>query len=700
MKNKIKDYSKKTLTEAITSMGIHLKGLSIFLDSTNVPCIVIDEDCRINSFNQQGGELIISVLGKDLNTTEDFYRIFPKHIHKSILYDYLTALNSSKEVITEYHLKKDDGSDSWIEFLFIRLPFGDSSKMVLVLLRDISDTKSSLKSLYESEMAFKAMVQNSSDYITIVGPDGCYKYVSPSFRKRFSPKDNPTGKHFTTFLQSKDQQRISSIMHDRLNGSVESTYECVMIDALGNNINVETKSVNLISNPVIEGFVEYSRDVSDKKSIENQLKHEAYFDTLTKITNRQWFINRLCKIAAKFEKSGNPFALLFVDLDGFKVVNDTMGHNIGDLLLIEVARRLEKTIKKYKASVSRLGGDEFTIIIDSVKSTHELEEISGSIIGSLSQVFLIDNRDIYIGCSIGINYLNSRDYISGVDDYLRHADKAMYFAKKRGKGRFVFYDHDAGMSNLQKYNTDKNLRHAFDSDRFMVVYEPLMYLKSGKLYALKSHLVLIQDGYIKKSEFLTEETDSSIVSLLNSHHIDTVIENMKYLNDYSEIEIQCHINIADPRIRLESIYDQIHKTADIFGINEGLITLELHPSHLQYFYSLPPDTHKIQNNYTHYIDYYSEQSCDIISLLSGPIAGIKINWNHIMNSDIDPLLFMSAMKELLSLGNKKILASGIDSSEVLSSVIASGIDIGQGKQFCNKFMTFFELREFLTHYQF
>ncbi len=239
----------------------------------------------------------------------------------------------------------------------------------------------------------------------------------------------------------------------------------------------------------------------------DNLSYQAYFDTLTGLPNRALFMDRLNQALSRRSASAEIVAVLFLDLDHFKVINDSLGHAVGDQLLVEVARRLQACMR-VGDTVARLGGDEFTVLSESTGDIAEAEGVAVRIARQLDAVFTIDGRDMFINASIGIVVVAAND--GSADDLLRNADAAMYEAKSHGRGRFEVFDLAMGDRVSRRLELETGLRRAIERDEFEVHYQPIVDLATGRLSEVEA-LVRWQHperGLIPPIEFipLAEET--------------------------------------------------------------------------------------------------------------------------------------------------------------------------------------------------
>ncbi len=236
-------------------------------------------------------------------------------------------------------------------------------------------------------------------------------------------------------------------------------------------------------NNAIINYVGVFFDITKIKQSEKQLNYLAYHDPLTGVTNRLFFHDRLQQSILYSQRKKEKLALLFLDLDRFKIINDTLGHYIGDIVLREVAIRLQKCIRETD-TISRWGGDEFTIILNDIKQPQDVMKVADKILKSLSKPLFHEDQELYITISMGIA-LYPEDG-KGVRTLLKNADIAMYQAKIKGKNNFQFYCEDMNITTLERLEMETNLRKAIDKQQFQLFYQPQIDLANGELIGVEA----------------------------------------------------------------------------------------------------------------------------------------------------------------------------------------------------------------------
>ncbi|MGA5304955.1 putative bifunctional diguanylate cyclase/phosphodiesterase [Nucisporomicrobium flavum] len=330
--------------------------------------------------------------------------------------------------------------------------------------------------LYASEQRFRALVQHSSDVVTVVGPDSEVLYQSESVRRVFGyPARVLTGRRLTSVIEAESASRLA----DALRSVSGRPYATTVIELTVRHRDRRTRQAeititNLLADPNVGGLVLNTRDISERKELQEQLVHEAYHDALTQLANRALFRERVAE-ALDARGETDDVTVLFLDLDGFKEVNDSLGHLAGDQLLVRVADRLRGAVREDDV-VARFGGDEFAVLIRSELGSADGETVAQRIVDALHEPFGIGERDLHVRGSVGLAAyaaLGTGDSQAGdAEQLMRNADLAMYRAKSTGGSGFAGYDPQMLAGLVERLQLEADLRTALDRGELRLHYQP------------------------------------------------------------------------------------------------------------------------------------------------------------------------------------------------------------------------------------
>ncbi len=365
------------------------------------------------------------------------------------------------------------------------------------------------RQLAESEARFRALAENTSDLVCLHDPDGVYQYLSPSVRRLLGYEpDELAGTHPVDRVHPEDRGLVQDSLHAAGTTGNRSQEVAYRVRRRGGAYVWFESVITAITgrDGIVVQLQSSSRDITERKRTEAELVRLAFHDELTGLPNRALLLDRIGQALKVSRRTRQNVAVLFIDLDGFKAVNDTIGHYAGDATLVAVAERLTGMVRPGD-TLARLGGDEFVMLCTGVETTQAATAVAARVLHALNQPFTVYGRTIDLSASIGIAIS------SGMDEPLRlveNADSAMYEAKRSGRSRYLVFDPEERTSTLNKLATEFALRRAVERGELRLHYQPEIDLRTGQVVGFEA-LVRWQreDGtLIPPGEFipLAEET--------------------------------------------------------------------------------------------------------------------------------------------------------------------------------------------------
>ncbi|MEU4242168.1 EAL domain-containing protein [Actinoplanes sp. NPDC026619] len=342
--------------------------------------------------------------------------------------------------------------------------------------------------LFASEQRFHALVQHSSDVVTVVSPEADVLYQSESVQRVFGyPARLLTGRRLTKLMDAESSMRLAQALR-QVSGRPYATtvLELPVPHRDGRIRQAEVTITNLLSDPSVAGLVLNARDISERKELQDQLVHEAYHDALTQLANRALFRDRVAE-ALRNRGADDDVTVLFLDLDGFKEVNDSLGHLTGDQLLVQVADRLRTSVREDDV-VARFGGDEFAVLIQASLNADDAEQVARRIVEVLEQPFAGDSRGIHVQASIGLAAASvlGEPEGDGAEQLMRNADLAMYKAKSAGGGCYAAYHPDMLAGLVARLELEADLRAALDRGQLELHYQPTVDLVTSEVIGFEA----------------------------------------------------------------------------------------------------------------------------------------------------------------------------------------------------------------------
>lgn len=329
------------------------------------------------------------------------------------------------------------------------------------------------------------------------------------------------------------------------NGQTSVMNNLIEIHALhrdGHEFPVEL-SVSVIDSADLQEFNAYIRDISERKHAETVIWNQTNFDSLTSLPNRNLFLQKLEHEMRSSDRSNLSLALLYIDLDRFKDVNDSLGHDMGDLLLVEISSRLRKTIREID-TVSRLSGDEFTVILGQINDQLSVQPVCQQILNVLAEPYQLDNEKVFLTASIGVTFYPGD--CKNIEVLQRNADQAMYAAKGEGRNRYHFFTPELQQRALRKRNMIKDLRASIQQQQFEIYYQPIVDMQSDKLNKAEALLRWHhpESGLVSPSVFIPIAEESGLISEIGNWVFYSVAEQAKSWREQFEIDLQVSINTS------------------------------------------------------------------------------------------------------------------------------------------------------------
>jgi diguanylate cyclase (GGDEF)-like protein/PAS domain S-box-containing protein len=327
---------------------------------------------------------------------------------------------------------------------------------------------------------FRSLVTASTDLVAAFGPGGC-SYVSGSVTEMLGRRESEVlGPGFARFVHAGDREALDEAC---MNGQAHEL-RFRLQNKFGEWRQLEAHVSDLRADRHIRGIVLNARDVTERVRLEQELMHQAFHDGLTGLANRALFRDRLDQSLSRSARTGESLAVLFVDLDGFKQVNDTLGHDAGDQLLEEVSRRFTTAIRP-SDTLARLGGDEFALLLEEADETLSVT-VAERLLERLSKEIVLAGREMSLGASVGVVVHGGGAGKS--EELMRHADLAMYAAKKGGRGRYAVFHHDMGRELGDLFGIEHELRLGVQRGEFSVHYQPQVSLESREIVGVEALL--------------------------------------------------------------------------------------------------------------------------------------------------------------------------------------------------------------------
>lgn len=437
-----------------------------------------------------------------------------------------------------------------------------------------------------AESRYRLLIENSLVGIFVYQDHG-YTYVNPRFAEIFgyTPEEITSEEHPPELVHPDDQLLVSAHNLKLLNTPQTDHvhYEFAGVRKTGETVQVEA----LIGRGISEGqpaLIGSLLDITERKNAEKTIEHLAFHDPLTNLPNRLLFLDRVEQNIARAQRTHESFALLFLDMDRFKTINDTLGHTAGDLVLKEVARRLESCLRNTD-TVSRFGGDEFNILLPRAGNEEEIELIAHKVLKTLAWPFDIQDHEVFLTCSIGIGIFPKDG--QHADLLVKNADTALYRAKDLGRNNFQFYSSSMNAQALERMAMESSLRRMFERQELRVHYQPQISLKDGRVTGLEG-LVRWEHpvgNMISPSVFVPLAEETGLIIPMGDWVLQTGCYQLKTWLDAGFPSMRLGINVSPQQLQKSEFADlvmQILRECDLppaclnLEITETVIMQDMH----------------------------------------------------------------------------------------------------------------------------
>ena len=434
------------------------------------------------------------------------------------------------------------------------------------------------------------------------------------------------------------------------------------------------------------GLTVSGRDIAERKALEGQLARQAFHDPLTNLPNRALFMNRLAHALMRTERRAEQVAVLFLDLDRFKVINDSLGHSVGDQLLVEVSRRL-LTCLRPADTVARLGGDEFAILLEDVERVNGATWVAERIAAQLETPFSFEGREVFVTTSIGIALSHAGE--AGPEEIVRDADLAMYHAKNKGKARYEVFDGGMNAPAIQRLDLEIDLRSAVARQEFRIYYQPVVALETGRITEVEALIRWEhrQRGLLPPSDFITLTEETGLIVPIGRWVLTEACRQARaWQAEYpADPPLVMSVNLSARQFQQPNLVQEIAQALRQSGLNPASLKLEITESVVMH--DAPSTLAKLhalkELGVQLAIDDFGTGYSSLGYLKRFPVDTLKIDQSFVkgLGHDAEDTAIVSAVITVAKSLNLDVTAEGIETEEQLAQLRALGCDRGQGYYF-------------------
>jgi diguanylate cyclase (GGDEF)-like protein/PAS domain S-box-containing protein len=432
----------------------------------------------------------------------------------------------------------------------------------------------------ESEARFRSLVAHSTDLITVVDGDGLVTYQSPSIERVLGYRaDELEGTRFDRIVAAADRPRLEQLVADAAAlGPEGHTLECSLEHRDGTKLRFEVQHTDLRHDRHVNGIVLNSRDVSERKAFEEQLAHQAFHDPVTSLANRALFSDRVEHALMRAPRGFPDIAVMFIDLDDFKTVNDSLGHEAGDEVLKEVARRLQIAVRPTD-TVARFGGDEFAVLLESINDSAGAADAAARILQALELPMEMAGKQVFPRASIGICLVDREDAVPDAAELLRNADVAMYMAKRDSKGSYRVFEPTMHERVVERLELRSELQRAIETDQLELHYQPVVRLQQHEILGFEA-LIRWQHptrGMMPPLQFIPLAEETGLIIPMGRWVLETACrEGVRIREQFARPNpLTISVNLSVRQLQSESIVADVRCALEKSGFPASGLVLEI-----------------------------------------------------------------------------------------------------------------------------
>jgi diguanylate cyclase (GGDEF)-like protein/PAS domain S-box-containing protein len=593
----------------------------------------------------------------------------------------LPSLQQDALAAHEFRLLSDTGDYRWMRSSLQRLEQDGQPAGIRGILVDITERKHAEDALRASEERYRNLVNTAQDAIYTVSTSGDLTSLNAAFEKLtgWSPGEW-LGKPFAPIVHPDDLPLAIDVLERVLSGQ-NASFELRIRAKSGDYLTAEFSAAPLVEEGRITGLLGVARDVTERKKAQDIIRQLAYHDALTGLPNRALFEDRLRVTLAQAQRQRQMVAVMFLDVDRFKIVNDTLGHSGGDVLLRDIAAELTGVIRDGD-TVARVGGDEFTLLLPAVNDESDAVAVAERILDTLKQPRFVEGQEFSVTTSIGITVFPQDG--TDVHTLLRNADTAMYRAKERGRDNFQLYTPAMNAAVIQRLALENDLRHAVERAELFLHYQPVADVSTGQIVAAEALLRWEhpQRGTLDPDSFIPLAEETGLIVPLGEWVLREACLQARTWQDAGYTPIRLGVNLSARQLHHKDLINLVTSALEESGISPEWLQLEITEgdvmSNVEFIVAV---LHKLRSMGVGIsVDDFGTGYSSLSYLKRFPIDSVKIDRSFVRDLASDPsdaaiVTTVIAMARNLNL---RVVAEGVETTEQLEFLRRRACDEYQG----------------------
>ncbi len=540
----------------------------------------------------------------------------------------------------------------------------------------------------QSEKRFASLVQNASDIVTVIELDTTIRYASPaSIRVLGYAPEELEGTRFAELVSPEDKTRVLSFLSSVGEDGHTGLIEFRALHKEGHWVFVETLRTALQQDPNVRGIVLNTRDITERKQFEEQLSHQAFHDSVTNLANRALFRDRVTHALERQQRDHKPVAVLFMDLDDFKTINDSLGHAAGDELLSQVGDRVRSALRAADTA-ARLGGDEFAILLEDGGEGIQAVDVADRLMQSLEAPFPLEGEEVFMRASIGIAVADDvrEEGDDPVEEILRNADVAMYMAKENGKGRYQVFEPAMHATALRRLVLKADLQRAVEHGEFILHYQPVIELESGRITGVEALIRWIHPdrGMVPPLEFIPLAEETGLIVTIGRWVLrEACTYAIELQQRYpSDPPFHMSVNLSVRQLQRAEIVDEVREILAETGLEPSSLILEITESVMMSNMELSIERLGDLKGLGVLlaVDDFGTGYSSLNYIQHFPVDILKVDKSFVdaMNSDTRKSALTATILKLAQDLDLKPIAEGIERPDQLERLLELHCDMGQG----------------------
>jgi diguanylate cyclase (GGDEF)-like protein/PAS domain S-box-containing protein len=538
----------------------------------------------------------------------------------------------------------------------------------------------------QGEARFRSLVAHASDLITVLDGEGLVTYQSPSIERVLGYRSHEIeGRRFDRLLVESDRPLLAQLISVDGPGEAEGhTIECSVLHRDGTPLTFEVQHTDLLHDEHVLGIVLNSRDVSERKAFEEQLAHQAFHDPVTKLANRALFSDRVEHALMRSTRGIPEIAVMFIDLDDFKTVNDSLGHTAGDEVLQEVGRRLKIAVRPTD-TVARFGGDEFAVLLDGVDGSADAADAASRILRALELPIEIDGKNVVPRASVGICLVGEDLETPEATELLRNADVAMYMAKRDSKGSYRVFEPTMHERVVERLELRSDLQHALSLNQLELHYQPVVRLSGREILGVEALVRWNHPtrGLIPPVQFIPVAEETGLIIPMGRWILETAChEGVRLQERFTRDEpLTMSVNLSVRQLQSETLVADVRSALSLTGLPASSLVLEITESLMltdtEFAMQQLHDLKRLGIRLA--MDDFGTGYSSLSYLSRFPVDILKMDRSFVGSEDNEALT--SAIIALGTSLSLEVVAEGIELAEQANSLEELGCELGQGYLF-------------------